>query len=99
MNTVEGASAVTEPEEKKSGHPGNFYTVYDSRTDDILASGTAKECAAGLGLAADASFYSLLWYLPHRKHSNYVVVIEDLITGEMRTLFPLDGAPEAGEMI
>ena len=34
------------------------YIVYDNRTDDVLASGTAKECTKALGYASKDVFYS-----------------------------------------
>ncbi len=37
----------------------NYYEVYDRRTGELLANGTARECRRKLGCASLDSFYAL----------------------------------------
>lgn len=47
------------------------YIVYDNRTDDVLASGTAKECTKALGYASKDVFYSQICSQRHRGQKGY----------------------------
>lgn len=60
------------------------YICYDNRTDDVLAIGTAKECARQLGIRVD-SFHTQRTAFNHRDDPKYskrnkhldIYVIED----------------------
>lgn len=43
----------------RKGSPRNHYTVYLRKTDEIVAVGTAEECALQLGLKR-GSFYTIV---------------------------------------
>ena len=53
-----------------------YYTVYDNKTDDVIAFGTAAECAQQLQLSSVDSFYCLV----SRKRKKYTVVKDDFKT-------------------
>lgn len=53
-----------------------YYTVYRSKTDEIVASGTAPECAASLGRSL-ASFYSLISNFRTGKNKRFEIEQED----------------------
>ena len=55
--------------------PQNYYTVYDAKTDDVLASGNAKECAKQLNMAL-SSFYSAITKNNSGEHKKYVIISE-----------------------
>lgn len=55
-----------------------YYTVYDARTDDVLAFGNAAQCAVMLGYASSQTFHSIVSKVQHGKHKKYSVVVEDL---------------------
>ena len=57
-----------------------YYTVYRRKTDEILAYGTAKECAQQLGIRLD-SFYCTVSRTPNRKKTKYEIFI-DLVEEE-----------------
>lgn len=59
------------------------YTVYHQQTDEVLAIGSQRECAKKLGISLN-SFQCILTRVKSGKQKNYVVVEEDLETGEMR---------------
>lgn len=52
-----------------------YYTVYDARTDDILAFGESMQCAKMLGIT-HASFYSMASRVRKGKCDKYALVIE-----------------------
>ena len=51
------------------------YTVYLRRTDELVASGTAKECAAQLGMTT-ASFYDMEKRVRKGKQKKYEILKE-----------------------
>lgn len=55
-----------------------YYTVYDDRTDDVLAFGNAVQCAAMLGCASTQSFRSIASKAQHGKYKKYNVITENL---------------------
>lgn len=55
-----------------------YYTVYDARTDDVLAFGNAAQCAIMLGCANARIFHSIVSKAWHGKIKKYAVVAEDL---------------------
>ena len=57
-----------------------YYTVYKRKTDEILAYGTAEECARQLGIRLD-SFYCTVSRTPNRKNPQYEIFI-DLVEEE-----------------
>ena len=54
----------------------NYYTVYLRKTEQIVASGTARECTKTLGFCNVASFYSVVSKSTHGKAHRYDVVID-----------------------
>lgn len=54
----------------------NWYTVYDARTDELLACGSAAKCARTLGLTKD-SFYSTLCRVAKGTNHKYLILTED----------------------
>ena len=55
----------------------NWYTVYLRETEEIIASGTAKQAAAALGVEI-GSFYTAVTRSRTRKNYKYDFVIEDV---------------------
>lgn len=55
-----------------------YYTVYDARTDEVLAFGNAAQCAAMLGCANARIFHSIVSKVWHGRVKKYAVVAEDL---------------------
>lgn len=53
----------------------NYYTVYDAKTDVIVASGTAVECAKTMDRSL-ASFYCTVSRNRSGKHHKYSIVID-----------------------
>lgn len=53
-----------------------IYTVWDAKTDEVLACGTAAECAAKLGLAKPRSFYYMAHHAANGRRRRYVVTKE-----------------------
>ncbi len=53
----------------------NFYTVYLRKTDEIVVSGTAVECAAKMNKSVNC-FHSLVSKNRKGKQKKYVVVVE-----------------------
>lgn len=54
-------------------HHVMWYTVYDAKTDELLAAGTAAMCAAKLGYASAMSFSAAVchWFKDAKKHVKY----------------------------
>ena len=52
-----------------------YYTVYRRRTDELLAYGTAKECAQQLGIRLD-SFYCAVSRTPNRGKTKYEIFVD-----------------------
>ncbi len=52
-----------------------YYTVYLRKTDEIVVSGTAVECAEKMKKSLNC-FYSLVSKNRKGKHKKYVVVVE-----------------------
>lgn len=54
----------------------NRYTVRLSKTRELVADGTAEECARQLGLGSTSNFYKLVAYAQSREpHTKYIVRI------------------------
>lgn len=54
-----------------------YYTVYDARTDEVLAFGNIAQCASRLGTSSQ-TMRSIISKVRHGKLKRYAVVVEDL---------------------
>ena len=68
-----------------------WWTVYDAGTDNVLACGRTSECAKAMG-KNEGNFVSMISKVRNGKVRCYVIVREDLETGEIVTY----GAENAG---
>lgn len=55
-----------------------YYTVYDNRTDEVVAFGSAVECTQKLGLKDLRQFYAFCSKTKSGIRRNHSVVVEDL---------------------
>lgn len=55
----------------------HYYTVYDRKTDEILASGTARECAYALDMTM-GSFYTAIARTRNGERQRYRFLIENI---------------------
>ena len=55
--------------------PKNYYTVYNTRTDEIIAFGNAEECAAQLDVRMD-SFFKMVMKSNRGESKWYTVITE-----------------------
>lgn len=55
--------------------PRTAYTIYDARTDELMACGSAKSCASMLGMSM-STFYTIMHRARHGKQQKYVVLEE-----------------------
>lgn len=55
----------------------NWYVVYDKKSDSILVTGYAEECARSLGMTLH-SFYSLVSRVKKGTNNKYEVSIDNL---------------------
>lgn len=53
-----------------------YYTVYLAATDEIVATGTARECAEQLGMANVMSFHSIASHTRAGQRSKYVFYVD-----------------------
>lgn len=63
-----------------------WYTVYLAATDELVASGTAAECAKALGLASLNAFYCIVSH-SHRnskKYGKYQILTEKIKRSELQ---------------
>ena len=60
---------------KKSFPPQKYYALYLRKTDELVCSGTAKECAASLGINT-RSFYKMAHTAKHNQCKKWDVLIE-----------------------
>lgn len=66
--------------ERKSCTPQRYYALYNHKTDELVCTGTAKECAAALGISR-STFYSMVCKAQKgivKKWDAYVEDYEDL---------------------
>jgi len=54
-----------------------YYTIYDAESDEVIAHGTARECAKKMNLTIE-SFYCAVGRARSGKRKKYVVVEEDI---------------------
>ena len=56
-------------------YPKNYYTVYNTRTDEVIAFGNAEECAAQLDVRMD-SFFKMVMKSNRGESKWYTVITE-----------------------
>ena len=54
-----------------------YYTVYDNKTDEIVAFGSSKECMAKLGIKDIEQFYALVSKTKSGLIKKYSVVVDE----------------------
>lgn len=54
----------------------NYYTVYLRKTDELVASGSAEDCAAAMNQSVD-SFYSMVCRVRKGTNRKYEIYIEE----------------------
>lgn len=57
------------------------YTVYDAKTDELLAIGTVDKCAAMLGFQNASGFYEMVSRVAHGRAKKYTVFKEKNLEG------------------
>lgn len=62
-----------------------YYTVYRNGSDDVVAFGTAKECAEARGMTL-RSFYSFISNTRSGRTKTYTVISEDVNEDEDKIL-------------
>lgn len=65
---------------KKANALYRWYTVYDAKTDRIVACGTAEMCYKALGLSSKGVFFSMIHHsnLRNSPKRKYIKVIEPI---------------------
>lgn len=65
-----------------------WYTVWDAKTGDLVASGTAAMCARRLGYSSSGSFASAVshWLCDGRQHVKYTIQREYIPRSEVDSL-------------
>ena len=68
-----------------------WYTVWDAKTGDLIASGTAAQCARRLGYSSSGSFASAVshWLRDGRRHVKYTIRRERIPRSEVVSLPPI----------
>lgn len=68
-----------------------WYTVWDAKTGDLIASGTAAQCARRLGYSGSGSFASAVshWLSDGRRHVKYTIRRERIPRSEVDSLPPI----------
>ena len=71
-------------------HNVMWYTVWDAKTGDLIASGTAAQCARRLGYSSAGSFASAVshWLSDGRRHVKYTIRRERIPRSEVDSLMP-----------
>ena len=69
-------------------HNVMWYTVWDAKTGDLIASGTAAQCARRLGYSSSGSFASAVshWLRDGRRHVKYTIRRERIPRSEVDSL-------------
>ena len=69
-------------------HNVMWYTVWDAKTGDLVASGTAAMCARRLGYSSSGSFASAVshWLCDGRQHVKYTIQREYIPRSEVDSL-------------
>lgn len=60
------------------GRPHKLYTIYKKNSDELLAFGSAKECADRLGMKID-SFYSAVTRARKGQREKYNIFVEEVV--------------------
>lgn len=55
-----------------------YYTVYDKKTETVVAFGNSKRCTEMMGLPSANSFYSIVHNARIGKNQKWEVVVEEL---------------------
>lgn len=76
----------------------SWYTVYNAWTDEILACGFWEECAKRMGMTP-VSFHSMISRVNHGKVLSYIVTVENIKTGKMKTYGAKNGANKARKIV
>lgn len=65
---------------KKAKTLYRWYTVYDARTDRIVACGTAEMCYKKLGMSSKGVFFSMIYHsnLRNSPKRKYITVVEPI---------------------
>lgn len=69
----------------------NYYTVYDNRTDEIVATGYADECARQMNRSV-SSFYCTVNRNRSGKHRKYIIVVDPCDLDEVEKAPPCKGS-------
>ena len=59
-----------------------FYTIYLSKTDEVIASGTAMECVKQMNMKSLNAFHSMVSKSTKGLRKKYTVVKEDILFEE-----------------
>lgn len=72
-------------------HYVTWYTVWDAKTGDLIASGTAAQCARRLGYSSSGSFASAVshWLSDGRRHIKCTIRRERIPRSEVDSLPPI----------
>lgn len=72
-------------------HHVMWYTVYDAKTGDLIASGTSEMCARRLGYKSANSFAASVchWLKDGRQHVKYIFHKERIRRDEVDSLPPI----------
>ena len=62
--------------------PRHYYTVYDTKTDEVLAHGNARECARQLNIAEN-TFYRAVMDANRGLSNKYDILTDDFEEGEI----------------
>ena len=70
------------PIDRNAGHRSDkYYTVYLRHDDTILCHGTARECAAVMGMKL-TTFYPTVYHTLKGSNRKYEILVETLVDGE-----------------
>ena len=64
------------PFNKAEREPFRYYTVWNAKTDELVADGTAAECAAIMGRSR-TDFYTMVSRVKRGINKKYVVLVEN----------------------
>ena len=63
----------------------NWYTVYNSKTDEIVACGTAEMIVQQMGYASWGSFFSSIYHSKKHRDRKYIYHVEKVSRQELET--------------
>lgn len=82
-------------ESRAPSPPRMYYTIYDAKTNELLASGSAKLCARMLGMSM-SSFYTIMHRARHGMQQKYTVLEEPYKADQEVDGWPSEGKPQTG---